>query len=219
MVPNGPDEHEKEQPRENANLATCPVTSTTKAPPTKTITSTKECTSMPEATRSVSNEKVCPTSQLNIPEDNLEGKKACKKEIKLETQVKTIKSNEKVNPTSQVHNPEDKQACKKETKLKTKVKKEQHIPRQKRPFGSIRCRSVRQQCIAAMYLYFKCIVLDAHIVYCRGIVRFTFQCNRYGLTEKCPCVPSARYSVMVQSKVSMTLSLGLIHFAPPVDQY
>jgi len=25
-------------------------------------------------------------------------------------------------------------------------------------------------------------------------------CNRYGLTEKCPCVPAARYSVMVQSK-------------------
>ena len=157
MVPDGPGE----QPRENATVAdTC----TTKAPPTKTITSIKERTSLPEATpsspRSVSNEKVYPTSQLNIAEDN----KACKKESKLKTQVKTIRSNEKVNPTSQLHIPEDKKACKKESKLKTEAKKPRHIPRQKRPFGSIRCRSVRQQCIAAMYSYFKCIVLDQGLI-------------------------------------------------------
>ena len=162
------DEHVPEHvaPRENAKVAT----GTTKMPPDKTITSTKERTPSPEAT---------PSSPRSVP-------------------------NEKANPTSQLHIPEDKKACKKESKLKTEAKKPRHIPRQKRPFGSIRCRSVRQQCIAAMYLHFECIVLDAHIVYCRGIVRFTFQCNRYGLTEKCPCVPSARYSVMVQSKVSMT---------------
>ena len=39
-----------------------------------------------------------------------------------------------------------------------------------------------------------------------------FQCNRYGLLEKCPCSPMARYSVMIQSKVSHSpCFLCLVH--------
>ena len=64
--------------------------------------------------------------------------------------------------------------------------------RVKRPFGSIRCRSVSKKFTEFWFLLYSLLTRKLF---------FFFQCNRYGITAKCPCSPSARYAVMIQSKV------------------
>ena len=69
--------------------------------------------------------------------------------------------------------------------------------RKRRPFGSIRCRSV------TLLFFHAATFLHVYIVN-RGISQFLWsisQCNSYGVTSQCSCAPTARYSVMIQSKV------------------
>ena len=70
----------------------------------------------------------------------------------------------------------------------------QNKPRTKRPFGSIRCRSVT-------HLFYP-LFLRSQKCYWNLNAIFAVQCNQYGLTKKCECSPQPRYAVMIQSKVS-----------------